>query len=422
MARLKVLISGAGIAGNALAFWLSKLGHEVSVIERFPSLRTTGLQLDLRGHAIPVLRRMGLDRAFRAKRAPEQGMQVVGSSGRRWAFFPANKSGEGLQGFTTDWEIMRGDLCRLLYDASKDNANFIFGSGIDSFEQKDGNVQVRFTDGHTDTFDLVVGADGVWSHTRKLMLGPDEPDPFQPVENLYLAYFTMPRPLRKGEEYIATTYVAPGGKGIMTRRTNSDEIQVYLSCKTDSERLRKARRGDVEEEKAGMAEVLKGSGWITEDVLKALPTVKDFYCERLGLVKMQAWYKGNVVLVGDAAYCPAALTGMGTSSAFVGSYILAGEIAKHCGGPNEEQGKEGLATALRAYDHKFRPFMDQVQKGVGENTDQWPSTSFGVTVMNLLLGVASLFRINVLGKFVLKEDVKGWDLPDYRELHGEVKL
>ena len=92
MAQLKVLISGAGIAGNALAFWLLKLGHSVTVVERFPALRTSGLQVDLRGYGIQVLKLMGLEQAFRSKSAPEQGLQVVDKSGRRWAYFPANKS------------------------------------------------------------------------------------------------------------------------------------------------------------------------------------------------------------------------------------------------------------------------------------------------------------------------------------------
>ena len=100
MVRLKILISGGGIAGNAVAFWLSKLGHDVTVIERFPNLRATGLQIDLRGHGIEVLRPMGLEEAFRSKIVPEQGLQVVDKSGRRRAYFPANKSGQGPQSFT----------------------------------------------------------------------------------------------------------------------------------------------------------------------------------------------------------------------------------------------------------------------------------------------------------------------------------
>lgn len=168
MAPLKVLISGAGIAGNALAFWLTKLGHDVTVIERFASLRTNGLQIDLRGHGIEVLKRMGLEPAFRAKCAPEQGMQVVDKRGKQRAFFPANKTGQGTQNFTSEYEIMRGDLCQLLFDASKAKTKFVFGDCVERFKNMEDGVEVRFKDGKKEIFDLLVGADGVGSQTRKV--------------------------------------------------------------------------------------------------------------------------------------------------------------------------------------------------------------------------------------------------------------
>jgi 2-polyprenyl-6-methoxyphenol hydroxylase-like FAD-dependent oxidoreductase len=127
-----------------------KLGHDVTVVERFPSLRAMGLQIDLRGHGIEVMRRMGLEEAFRSKSAPEQGLQIVDKSGRRRAYFPSNKGSKGPQNFTTDFEIMRGDLYRLIYDTTKDRAKYIFGTSIESFEEKDSSVEIRFTNGKTE--------------------------------------------------------------------------------------------------------------------------------------------------------------------------------------------------------------------------------------------------------------------------------
>ncbi|KAI0828427.1 FAD/NAD(P)-binding domain-containing protein [Hypoxylon sp. FL0890] len=426
MPRLKVLISGGGIAGTALAFWLSKIGHDVTVIEWFPALRTTGLQLDLRGHGIEVMKRMGLEQAFRERIAPEQGLQVVNSSGKRKAFFPANRSGKGLQTFTTDWEIMRGDLCRLMYDHSKDRTKYVFGTSIESFKDKDDGVEVTLKDGRTDRYDLLVGADGIGSRTRRMMLGcgkndkVDRADGFHPLRGVYIAYFTLPWQVKEGEEYIATIYTAPGRRAIMMRRHKPDKVQVYLICKNDSERLKNAPRGDVKEEKAALAEIYQGAGWRTDEILKGMKDADDFYLEHMGLVKLDSWSRGHVTLLGDAAYCPSASTGMGTTSAIVGAYVLAGEIGRHC-----KEGvatKEGLATALKAYEEKFRSFVDQVQYGISDDSGAWgsmmPSTAFGISVMNFLMGLVALLRLNVFGQWFLKEGVK-WDLPEYKEILGK---
>ena len=423
MARLKVLISGRGIAGNALAFWLSKLGHDITVIERFSGLRASGLQIDLRGHGIEVLKRMGLEEAFRSKAAQEEGIQIVGKSGRRWAYFPANKSGDGLQSFTSEYEIMRGDLVSMLYDATKSRAKYIFGDSIESFEQTDNSVDVRFTNGTTDRFDLLVGADGQGSRTRRTMLGSNSEDGFHPLVGLYVGYFTMPLPIKEGEKYIASAYTATRRRAIMTRRHSPHAIQVYLTCRTDPERIETALRGDIKDVKKVFTEIFEDAGWKAEEVLKALPHADDFYCERMGIVKLDSWSHGRVALLGDAAYCPSANTGMGTTCSVVGAYVLAGEIGRYCGrfdsgsrdGPDDT--KDNLGNALKAYEQKFRPFMDQVQKGVmGDTWDLMPSTTFTIAIMNSVLAIASLLRLNVIGEWILHEDVKGWDLPEYEEL------
>lgn len=427
MARpsLRVLISGAGIAGNALAFWLTRLGHDVTVVERYAVLRTSGLQLDLRGPGIEVLRRMGLEQAFRAKSAPEQGMQFVDSKGRQRAYFPASESGgKETQGFTSEFEIMRGDLCRLFYEAStspacNNGAKYKFGTAIESFDQDDSSVEVRFENGEKDRYDLLVGADGQWSRTRRMMLGLEagsgglpHADGLHPVEGLYFAYFTMNRLIQVGEKYIATSYLPGGKRGIMTRRHSPHEMQVMLSCKSDSDRLKNAQRGDVEEEKRAFAEIFQGAGWQTEELLKSMNDADDFYCERLGLVKLDSWSRGRVTLVGDAAYCPTVLTGMGTTSAVVGAYILAGEIGKAFG---KQKGSDSISTALKTYEAKFRPFMEGQQKGVLESSARqfdMLGSAFSITVIYWVVSLASFFRLGA-GMFGIRETVKGWELPQY---------
>ncbi|KAL4792941.1 hypothetical protein BDV19DRAFT_400299 [Aspergillus venezuelensis] len=429
MAPLNILISGAGIAGTALAFFLSKLGHTVTVIERATELRTNGLQLDLRGPGLQVIRRTGLEEYLLKYTVEEQGLALVDKKGKQWGFFPANKSGKGLQSFTTDFEIMRGDLVRGLVEACGDKAKFVFGVYVVSFEGKVGGdlVEVELSNGTTAQYDLVVGADGVGSKIRKMMLGSDGcRDDFgtgyHPL-GVFAAYCTIPKPLQPGEEYNATSFISTGNRGIMTRRHDPDVLQVYAMCRTRaSKRLENSTRGDNDEEMRAMTEVFRGSGWECDRILKAMAASEDLYCDRMAVIRLDAWSRGRIALVGDAGYCPSAMTGMGTSCAMIGAYILAGEIGEHCGPASSANpaSSENIAVALKAYEQKLRPFMGQVQKGLTDTDDymaNWPSSSFGVACVYFFFWVSSILRLDVLARLVLRENVKNWELPQYAELY-----
>lgn len=410
---MKVLINGGGIAGNALAYYLSRLGHNITVIERFPGLRATGLQLDLRGPGLTVMRRMGLESTLRKYSAPEEGMQVVDSSGRRRAFFPANTSGTGKQSLTSEFEIMRGDLCRVLYESAMESdikPEYVFGTQMESFEQRGHLVHVVFENGHSEDFDLVVGADGQWSRTRRLMR--DTPDGLQLLSDVYIAYYTMNRAMAKDEKFASTIYMVPNGRGLMTRRHDPDKLQVMLTARISKTALKTVPRGNVDEEKAAMADLYRGAGWISADLVKGMLASDDFYCERPGLVKKKAWSQGRVTLVGDAAWCPTVFTGMGTTTAMIGAYILAGEIAR------QTQDGSRLEAALARYEEKFRPFMAAVQEGVADKgaKQMMPESKLGIAALNWGLGLASMLGLNIAALWGVKEVVKGWELPEYQEL------
>ncbi|KAL3481255.1 hypothetical protein BJX99DRAFT_181507 [Aspergillus californicus] len=426
---MKVLITGAGIAGTSLAFFLSKLGHSITVLERAPSLRTSGLQIDLRGSGIKVLRRMGLEPAFKTKSIAEQGLRIVDKRGSTWGYFPANRSGRGKQSFSTDYEIMRGDLCEMLYRAclERGGVEFVFGGFVRAVNQQEHGVDVEFSNGTSGVFDLVVGADGLGSRMRKMMMGFDESDDanpgFHPL-GVYAGYCTIPLEMRAGEGYDATAFIATGNRGIMTRRNDPKRYQAYVLCKAAaSERLKTTSKGDIDEEKYALSSVLRGAGWESEAILDGLVKADDFYCERMGVVKLDSWYRGRIALLGDAGYCPSAMTGMGTTSAMVGAYVLAGEIGKACGNGAGPVAKEDLTTALKAYDGTFRPFMDEVQKGLTDTDDylgKFPSSAFSITMLYCLVWLTSCLRLDIIAAWVLREDDsrKGWTLPDYPEIDG----
>ncbi|KAJ4355634.1 uncharacterized protein N0V89_003654 [Didymosphaeria variabile] len=415
---MKILICGGGIAGNALAFWLSKTGHDVTILERFTELRATGLQVDLRGFGIQVLKRMGLEQKFREKTVKEEGLDIVDGSGRSKAYFHANRTGKGIQSLTTDYEIMRGDLCRLIYDAASRNATkYRFGTSIKSFEQLGGSIRILFTDGKQEEFDLLVGADGQWSRTRQMMLGTDKADPIT-LLGVYIAYFTMPSPIRVGEVFENKLFIATGKRFISCRRHAKDRVQGYLGCAASTGRLDDVKKGDVKAEKDAVVEMFKEAGWRTDELLEAMERSDDFYCERMGVVKMETWSKGRVALLGDAAYCPSATTGMGTTSSMVGAYILAGELNSYS--QHREAGNgANIDAALMDYERKFRPFMDQVQRGLFPGTTYFhksPTTEFGIMILRFVLGIIAFFNLDTFTKYTLREEVTDWQLPEYSGL------
>lgn len=265
-----------------------------------------------------------------------------------------------------------------------------------------------------ESFDLLVGADGQGSHKRKMMIDTDVQDPVHFLGQ-YMGYFTFPRELEQGEDYVATSYIATNKRGLMIRMHSPHRVQVYMSC--ESTELKQVPRGDVEREKAVIAEIFEGAGWRTREILKTLETAEDFYLERPGVVKLEAWSKGRIGLVGDAAYCSTANIGMGTTSALVGAYIRAGEVATHCP-PSTSPAMENIIFALQEYERKFRPFMDQVQRAIVEEEHDcfMPTRPFGIAVFNFLVRVTSFLRLDLLGRFVLREDVKNWKLPEYEAL------
>ena len=418
---MRILISGGGVAGPSLAFWLSKLGHDITLVERWPTLRTTGQQIDLRGPGIQVMKRMGLMNLFRSYAVSERGLQFVDDSGRQKVFFPVNKSGTGLQSFTTDYEIMRGDLCRMLYGVTKDKVKYVFGTHIASLEPRDDAVTVALSDGSVDRFDLVVGADGQGSRTRKMILGSHDPDPFHYL-GLYISYFTIPR--REEDEYVSTLYNVPRKRFVFTRRHDEDTMQAYLGiCGTEAE-LKELGEGDVAEQKKAYAEKFADAAWKTPRIIRDMQdseVAMDFFSQKVGQVKLDAWSRGRVVLLGDAAYCPSPATGMGTTSGLVGAYVLAGAISKHCSDRDSvESSKDALLAALQEYDTEFRPFIEQVQNlGPGMPRIGLPATRWGITAMHSFLWLSRSLGIDAVAQWFLRES-NVWDLPSYESMDNLV--
>ncbi|KAK1763486.1 putative monooxygenase [Phialemonium atrogriseum] len=383
MPPLKVLIVGAGIGGPAAAFWLSRIGCDVTIVERSPTLRATGQQIDLTGQGIVLLRMMGIEDAVRAVRCPEPGMRVLDHLGRSKAYFPVNTSGKGLSP-TRELEVMRGDLVHILYEATKSlkGVKYIFDSHIDSFAQDDEGspaekVHVTFSDGRQDDYDVLIGADGTGSATRGLMLGSSFPDPRRDL-GVHMAFFTAPS--REDDTYDWTVCHIPGGKALMTRKDRPENIRVYLATRTGRAALDAAKT--PAEQKAVLAELFKGAeGCQSERFLRDL-------VEALRQIRLPegAWSRGRVVLLGDAAYCPAPIGGgVATTAALVGAYVLAGEIAKQWKKNEESPGTFNMEEAAKEYERIVRPFITANSQVSPWMMRLWfPETRLGIRTFHAL--------------------------------------
>ncbi|MEU3641890.1 FAD-dependent monooxygenase [Lentzea sp. NPDC034063] len=399
--RLRVLVAGGGVAGQALAFWLTRGGHQVTVVERFPALRAAGAQVDLRGQGIEAVRRMGLLDAVRAELVDEPGVAFVDARGRTKGTIMANTSGRGRQTLTSEYEIMRGDLVRILHDATKDDAEHVFGTSVDGFEQDERKVVAHFSDGSSGEYDLLVGADGQGSRIRQALL-PDGEDPYLRL-GIHMAYWFVPR--IASDSNIRDTYLAPGGRQIMRRSHNPSETQAYFVLREESEEASAIHREPVERQQAFWANRFRDAGWQTERFIEGMGTSPFFYSQEIVQVRTNTWSRGRVVLAGDAAHCASPYSGMGISGGLVGAHVLAGEIIRN---------PDDLPTALANYDTVLRPFVDEIQGAVNPRLLRLalPKTQRAISMIHTVAALACSLRIPDLVARLSTEDRGGsWQLP-----------
>ncbi|MFB7668887.1 FAD-dependent monooxygenase [Kitasatospora sp. NPDC056138] len=398
---LRVLVAGGGIAGQALAFWLTRGGHRVTVAERFPALRAAGAQVDLRGRGIEAVQRMGLLDAVRGKLVDEAGVAFIDARGKAKATIMANTSGKGRQTLTSEYEIMRGDLVRILHDATRDDTEYVFGKSVDGFEQDAHTVVAHFSDGSSGEFDLLVGADGQGSRIRRALL-PEGLDPYWRV-GIHMAYWFVPR--IASDSNIRDTYMVPGGRQIMRRSHNPTETQVYFVIREESEEASAIHREPVERRQEFWASRFRDAGWQTERFIEGMKTSPFFYSQEIVQVRIGTWSNGSVVLAGDAAHCASPYSGMGVSGGLVGAHVLAGEINRHPG---------DLPTALATYDRMLRPFVNTIQGEVNPRLLRlgMPQTQRAIDTFQATTALACFLRIPELAARLSKEDRDGnWQLP-----------
>lgn len=334
-ARKKILISGASIAGPALAYWLSRHGDKVTVIERAKTFRTGGQNVDIEGPGQKVIQMMGLEEKIEAKNTREKGVEFLGGSGKPIARLPKGAAGS----LTSSYEILRGDLARILHDETKDDCDYRLGTSITGLNQQDDGVSVTFNDGSIEKFDLVVSAEGVGSSTRRLVMEDDIRFRYLSV---YASYFRIPRSAQ--DKDWAQIYHGKRGCFMVLRPGNDTDTTVLV---TFPRKQFDAREVDGVAQKAMLRDALWGAGGPADRILANLDHDPDFYLGPMSQVIGSAWSKGRFVLIGDAAWCPSAYTGQGTPLALIGAYVLAGELKKQ---PTH-------TAAFESYEKLMRPYL-----------------------------------------------------------------
>ncbi|MEV0284656.1 FAD-dependent monooxygenase [Kribbella sp. NPDC050820] len=377
---MKVLVSGASVAGPSVAHWLGRYGYDVTVVEIAPALREGGYAVDFRGPVNrEVLARMGVLDDLRARQTGGSPMRFVDAAGRQLMRLPGEFAGGEL-------EVLRSDLSRVLYEHSRDKATYRFGDSIAELTERVGGVDVVFESGIEETYDLVIGADGLHSAVRRLAFGPER----DYVRHLgyYIACWDLPNTL--GISGDALMYNVPGRMASVAA-DRRDPTMAGAMVLFKSPALPYDRR-DEEQQKAILATAFSGLGWHVPALLEGLPAATDLYFDSISRVDVDRWSSGRVVLLGDAGY-GATVGGMGTSTAVVAAYVLAGELATSGG---------DYRSAFGRYEAQLRKPVSKTQGG-GNRTGKFlaPGTRFGIAARNRLLSQPFLLnRMLELGEKV----------------------
>jgi 2-polyprenyl-6-methoxyphenol hydroxylase-like FAD-dependent oxidoreductase len=328
----RVLISGASIAGQTLAYWLTKHGFQTTVIERKPELRTGGQGVDVRDQALKVVERMGILPRIRAAVADVREMRFVDAAGQRLASVE----------LANDIEIMRGDLVKILYDVTKDDVDYIFGDSIKTLAQDSDGVTVAFQSGGTDRFDLVIGADGLHSNVRRLAFGPESA--FLDYKGYYFAFGNADATL--GADRTITMFNTPGKMVGIYRSGNHAQAKAYFMFRRPEPMDYDYH--DLDEQRRLLKEnIADETSWRTQELLDGALADPDLYFDALSQVRMPSWSAGRVALVGDAAYCASPASGAGAELALTGAYLLATKLA---GADHRD--------AFRRYEEQHRELVD----------------------------------------------------------------
>jgi 2-polyprenyl-6-methoxyphenol hydroxylase-like FAD-dependent oxidoreductase len=359
-----VLISGAGVAGPTLAYWLARHGYRPTVVERGAGLRSSGSPVDVRGPAVDVAERMGVMQRLREAATHVTAMSFVNRTGRR----VGRVNSRALQQATgsREVEVTRTDLAQILYEAGRDSAEYLFDDTVTALSQDDDGVDVTFEKAPPRRFDLAIGADGLHSATRRLAFGPESE--FVRHMGVYVATTPLDGPAERDQDVVM--YNAPGRMvAIHPVRGRAMAAFIFRSPAVEGFNHR-----DIEQHKRMVVDAYADDGWRLPELLDRVRATEDLWLDSVSRVRMDRWATGRVALVGDAASC-VSLFGDGSTLAMAGAYTLARELAAAPADPE---------SAFARYEAEHRALVDPRQGAVAVAAALLvPATRTGIAARNL---------------------------------------
>lgn len=357
----RILISGAGIAGLTLAYWLKQFGHTPVVLEKAPGLRKGEYMIDFTGSGWDVAEWMGLIPSLRERAVPLSNITYRDEEGRIASKLPLPEV-IALTGVEDRFVgLNRCDLEELLYEKVKDEVEIRFQTSIQSLQNQDGGVHVVFESGDEEDFDLVVGADGIHSNVRRLAFGPE--DSFTDHMGYHVAAFRLPD-MGDGIDTGFSMRVKPGRQASILNADNNDWLAYFFCVSDDTSYVPQKER------QQRLKDTYSDMGWALTDCFDKLDDSVSVYYDTVTMIKMPQWYTGRVAVVGDAAYCLTPISGQGASMAMAGAFALAEAIAQ----------QDSHEEAFAAYDGRLRSFVETLQAKAKKAAGSFiPRTQFQIT-------------------------------------------
>ncbi|NIJ37620.1 2-polyprenyl-6-methoxyphenol hydroxylase-like FAD-dependent oxidoreductase [Sphingopyxis panaciterrae] len=339
-----VLIVGASFAGLSMAYWMCRLGYDVTIVEIATGLRLGGTPVDIRDRTIDIAARMGILDAIKAQSLPPRATEFKNANDVTEASLPpasVAKDG-GMDGY----EIDRDALLAILLREVEGRIDIRFGMTVAGLEDSGEEMRARFADGTERAFSLVLGCDGNHSAVRTMIFGPESQ-----YSQFLGACFSISIVAKRIIEPNTTQVYSVPGRTVMLN-SYEDKTDIVLCFRTDNDTI--ADQRDPDHKRRVILDRFADMGWRTPELLEEVKSSENFYFDKLSQVKMPSWTKGRVALVGDAAYCASPASGMGGSLAIIGAAALAEALGQY---------GDDHALAFEAYNNGLRRFIAEVQQG-----------------------------------------------------------